>query len=171
LQTLIILTEAQQKNHYKNATGLFNTKFYPVKEFDQRLSNDVRATMGAIPRLIEGTTDVGWATTIAVEKLAKQPEKDKFLFISTDGYPNPSPAHNRPEFILKNVLKKTIEEHPDIIPFGILIGKGAQVQRDLWPYYISVDDISELKEKFPEILHDALADPQQFKRKYRNRRQ
>jgi hypothetical protein len=132
--------------------GRRNVKFYVVKDFSEKYSDDVEKRIGGIT--FQNNTRLGAAIRHAAHKLNRQDSRTKLLIILTDGRPydhDYGDARYAREDVREALLEaKTI----GITPFCITIDRESEAElRDLYGDvgYTIIDDVLSLPERMPNI--------------------
>lgn len=132
--------------------GRRNVKFYVVKDFDEKYSDDVKRRIGGIN--YQNNTRLGAAIRHATAKLAKQDARTRLLIVLSDGRPYDhdygDARYARDD--TREALRQAKNE--GITPFCITIDRESEAElRDLYGEigYTIIDDVLSLPERLPGI--------------------
>lgn len=158
---VVVLTEALSRLSIKHEIVGFNSQFHEYKSFDEQINKDIRNQMTDMLNEVRGNnasyTDDGWALIQASERLASQKTANqKLLIVLSDGQPNESPDHDKPEFALPTVIS-LIEKNTDIRLIGLGVGRGTEHVKDYYHESIANVQVKEMSNKLAGIIVDAIA--------------
>ena len=132
--------------------GRRNVKFYVVKDFDEKYSDEVKKRIGGIN--YQNNTRLGAAIRHATAKLAKQDARTRLLIVLSDGRPYDhdygDARYARED--TREALKQAKSE--GITPFCITIDRESEAElKDLYGEigYTIIDDVLTLPERLPGI--------------------
>jgi len=132
--------------------GRRNVKFYVVKDFDEKYSDEVKQRIGGIA--FQNNTRLGAAIRHATAKLAKQEARTRLLIVLSDGRPYDhdygDARYARED--TREALRQAKEQ--GITPFCITIDRESEAElRDLYGEigYTIIDDVLTLPERLPGI--------------------
>ncbi len=132
--------------------GRRNVKFYVVKDFDEKYSDEVKQRIGGIT--FQNNTRLGAAIRHATAKLAKQAARTRLLIVLSDGRPYDhdygDARYARED--TREALKQA--KNAGITPFCITIDRESEAElRDLYGDigYTIIDDVLSLPERLPGI--------------------
>jgi hypothetical protein len=132
--------------------GRRNVKFYVVKDFDEKYSDEVKRRIGGIT--YQNNTRLGAAIRHASAKLAKQDARTRLLIVLSDGRPYDhdygDARYARED--TREALRQAKNE--GITPFCITIDRESESElRDLYGEvgYTIIDDVLSLPERLPGI--------------------
>jgi hypothetical protein len=132
--------------------GRRNVKFYVVKDFDERYSEEVELRIGGIT--YQNNTRLGAAIRHAAAKLAQQEARTRLLIVLSDGRPYDhdygDARYARED--TREALRQA--KNRGITPFCITIDRESETElRDLYGEigYTIIDDILTLPERLPGI--------------------
>ena len=132
--------------------GRRNVKFYVVKDFDEKYSDEVKRRIGGIN--YQNNTRLGAAIRHATAKLAKQNARTRLLIVLSDGRPYDhdygDARYARED--TREALRQAKNE--GITPFCITIDRESEAElRDLYGEigYTIIDDVLSLPERLPGI--------------------
>ena len=132
--------------------GRRNVKFYVVKDFDEKYSDEVKRRIGGIN--YQNNTRLGAAIRHATAKLAKQDARTRLLIVLSDGRPYDhdygDARYARED--TREALRQAKNE--GITPFCITIDRESESElRDLYGEvgYTIIDDVLSLPERLPGI--------------------
>ena len=132
--------------------GRRNVKFYVVKDFDEKYSDEVKRRIGGIT--YQNNTRLGAAIRHATAKLAKQDARTRLLIVLSDGRPYDhdygDARYARED--TREALRQAKNE--GITPFCITIDRESEAElRDLYGEvgYTIIDDVLSLPERLPGI--------------------
>ncbi|HEU4796304.1 MAG TPA: VWA domain-containing protein, partial [Pyrinomonadaceae bacterium] len=132
--------------------GRRNVKFYVVKDFNEKYSDEVKQRIGGIN--YQNNTRLGAAIRHATAKLAKQDARTRLLIVLSDGRPYDhdygDARYARED--TREALRQAKNE--GITPFCITIDRESEAElRDLYGEvgYTIIDDVLSLPERLPGI--------------------
>jgi len=132
--------------------GRRNVKFYVVKDFDEKYSDEVKRRIGGIN--YQNNTRLGAAIRHATAKLARQEARTRLLIVLSDGRPYDhdygDARYARED--TREALRQAKTE--GITPFCITIDRESEAElRDLYGDvgYTIIDDVLSLPERMPGI--------------------
>ncbi len=132
--------------------GRRNVKFYVVKDFDEKYSDEVKQRIGGIT--FQNNTRLGAAIRHATAKLAKQEARTRLLIVLSDGRPYDhdygDARYARED--TREALRQA--KNAGITPFCITIDRESEAElRDLYGEigYTIIDDVLSLPERLPGI--------------------
>jgi hypothetical protein len=132
--------------------GRRNVKFYVVKDFDEKYSDEVKRRIGGIN--YQNNTRLGAAIRHATAKLAKQDARTRLLIVLSDGRPYDhdygDARYARED--TREALRQAKNE--GITPFCITIDRESESElKDLYGEigYTIIDDVLTLPERLPGI--------------------
>jgi hypothetical protein len=132
--------------------GRRNVKFYVVKDFDEKYSDEIEKRIGGIT--FQNNTRLGAAIRHAAAKLLRQESRTKLLIILTDGRPYDH-DYGDARYAREDVREALIEAKTNgITPFCITIDRESEAElRDLYGDvgYTIIDDVLSLPERMPNI--------------------
>jgi nitric oxide reductase NorD protein len=132
--------------------GRRNVKFYVVKDFDEKYSDEVKQRIGGIA--FQNNTRLGAAIRHATAKLVKQEARTRLLIVLSDGRP-----YDHDYGDARYAREDTREalrhaKNQGITPFCITIDRESEAElRDLYGEigYTIIDDVLSLPERLPGI--------------------
>lgn len=171
-KALIVLAEVLNRLSIKLEILGFNDMFYEYQEFSKNIDRETRENMGGMIQEViiasngagghsNRQTDVGWATTLASERLAGQRANEKFLITLTDGRPEESPQHSGPEFNLRRVLNRIMQETDQKL-IGLGIGNDTEHVKKFYPNSLADIDVNEMAEKLADTIREMIVNYQNF---------
>jgi hypothetical protein len=132
--------------------GRRNVKFYIVKDFDEKYSDEVKQRIGGIT--FQNNTRLGAAIRHAAAKLSKQEARTRLLIVLSDGRPYDhdygDARYARED--TREALRQA--KNAGITPFCITIDRESEAElRDLYGEigYTIIDDVLTLPERLPGI--------------------
>ncbi len=132
--------------------GRRNVKFYVVKDFGEKYSEDIERRIGGIT--FQNNTRLGAAIRHAAANLLRQESRTKLLIILTDGRPYDH-DYGDAKYAKEDVREAlTDAKITGITPFCITIDRDSEQElRDLYGEvgYTIIDDVLSLPEKLPNI--------------------
>lgn len=132
--------------------GRRNVKFYVVKDFDEKYSEDIERRIGGIT--FQNNTRLGAAVRHASAKLLQRESRTKLMIILTDGKPYDH-DYGDAKYAREDVREAlTDAKMGGIIPFCITIDRDSEQElKDLYGEvgYTIIDDVLSLPEKLPNI--------------------
>lgn len=132
--------------------GRRNVKFYVVKDFSEKYSEDIERRIGGIT--FQNNTRMGAAIRHAAAKLKRQESRTKLLIILTDGRPYDH-DYGDARYAREDVREALTEaKMQGITPFCITIDRESESElKDLYGDvgYTIIDDVLSLPERMPNI--------------------
>ncbi len=132
--------------------GRRNVKFYVVKDFDEKYSDEIERRIGGIT--FQNNTRLGAAIRHAAAKLLRQDSRTKLLIILTDGRPYDH-DYGDARYAREDVREALTEAKiSGITPFCITVDKDSEFElKDLYGDvgYTIIDDVLSLPERMPNI--------------------
>ncbi len=132
--------------------GRRNVKFYVVKDFSEKYSDEIERRIGGIT--FQNNTRLGAAVRHAAHKLLRQEARTKLLIILTDGRPYDH-DYGDARYAREDVREALIEAKTSgITPFCITIDRESEAElKDLYGDvgYTIIDDVLSLPERMPNI--------------------
>lgn len=132
--------------------GRRNVKFYVVKDFDEKYSDETERRIGGIS--FQNNTRLGAAIRHAAHKLLRQESRTKLLIILTDGRPYDH-DYGDARYAREDVREALTEAKTmGITPFCITIDRESEAElKDLYGNvgYTIIDDVLSLPERMPNI--------------------
>ncbi len=132
--------------------GRRNVKFYVVKDFDEKYSEEIERRIGGIT--FQNNTRLGAAIRHAAAKLLKQESRTKLLIILTDGRPYDH-DYGDARYAREDVREALLEAKAHgITPFCVTVDRESEGElRDLYGDvgYTIIDDVLSLPERMPNI--------------------
>jgi len=132
--------------------GRRNVKFYVVKDFDEKYSDEIEKRIGGIT--FQNNTRLGAAIRHAAAKLLRQDSRTKLLIILTDGRPYDH-DYGDARYAREDVREALTEAKTSgVTPFCITVDKDSEFElKDLYGDvgYTIIDDVLSLPERMPNI--------------------
>jgi nitric oxide reductase NorD protein len=132
--------------------GRRNVKFYIVKDFSEKYSEEIERRIGGIT--FQNNTRLGAAVRHAAHKLLRQEARTKLLIILTDGRPYDH-DYGDARYAREDVREALTEAKTSgITPFCITIDRESEAElKDLYGDvgYTIIDDVLSLPERMPNI--------------------
>ncbi|HMQ03097.1 MAG TPA: VWA domain-containing protein [Pyrinomonadaceae bacterium] len=132
--------------------GRRNVKFYVVKDFDERYSEETERRIGGIT--FQNNTRLGAAIRHAANKLLRQENRTKLLIILTDGRPYDH-DYGDARYAREDVREALIEAKMNgITPFCVTVDRESEAElKELYGDvgYTIIDDVLSLPERMPNI--------------------
>ena len=132
--------------------GRRNVKFYVVKDFDEKYSDEIERRIGGIT--FQNNTRLGAAIRHAAAKLLRQDSRTKLLIILTDGRPYDH-DYGDARYAREDVREALTEAKTSgITPFCITVDRESEFElKDLYGDvgYTIIDDVLSLPERMPNI--------------------
>jgi hypothetical protein len=133
LKAKIVLAEVLNKIGVNVEIIGFNDELIEYQNFGQDISKETRERIGEMPQVVRSkrcdqckmdhnATDIGWATKVAAERLAKQKAKQKILITISDYQLEESPKHPARDYALDKI-RESLEE-TDLNLINIDLGHG-----------------------------------------------
>ncbi|MBK7392380.1 MAG: VWA domain-containing protein [Chloracidobacterium sp.] len=132
--------------------GRRNVKFYVVKDFNEKYSEEIEKRIGGIT--FQNNTRLGAAIRHAAAKLLRQESRTKLLIILTDGRPYDH-DYGDARYAREDVREALTEaKMSGITPFCITVDRESEAElKDLYGDvgYTIIDDVLSLPERMPNI--------------------
>lgn len=132
--------------------GRRNVKFYTIKSFDEKHSEDVEKRIGGIT--FQNNTRLGAAIRHASRKLLRQEARTKLLIIMTDGRPYDH-DYGDTRYAREDVREALRDAKLEgITPFCVTIDRESEAEmKDLYGEvgYTIIDNVMSLPERMPNI--------------------
>ncbi|MEQ1922112.1 MAG: VWA domain-containing protein, partial [Pyrinomonadaceae bacterium] len=132
--------------------GRRNVKFYVVKDFSEKYSDEIEKRIGGIT--FQNNTRLGAAIRHAAAKLLRQESRTKLLIILTDGRPYDH-DYGDARYAREDVREALTEaKMSGITPFCITVDRESEAElKDLYGDvgYTIIDDVLSLPERMPNI--------------------
>jgi len=132
--------------------GRRNVKFYTVKDFGEKYSDEIERRIGGIT--FQNNTRLGAAVRHASAKLLKQDARTKLLIVLTDGRPYDH-DYGDARYAREDVREALTEaKMSGVTPFCITVDRESEGElRDLYGDvgYTIIDDVLSLPERMPSI--------------------
>ncbi len=132
--------------------GRRNVKFYVVKDFSEKYSDEIEKRIGGIT--FQNNTRLGAAIRHAAHKLLRQESRTKLLIILTDGRPYDH-DYGDARYAREDVREALTEaKMSGITPFCITVDRESEAElKDLYGDvgYTIIDDVLSLPERMPNI--------------------
>ncbi|MGC1341284.1 MAG: VWA domain-containing protein, partial [Candidatus Binataceae bacterium] len=141
--------------------GRDNVEFYVIKEFDQELSDDVRARVGAVEP--KRSTRMGAAIRHVREKFKNVSSRARHMILLSDGFPQDFDyGHDRRSnaYGIQDTMVALKElEMAGVLPFCITVDKtGHDYLRQMCQSsrYLVIEDIASLPRQLPKIYEQVV---------------
>lgn len=132
--------------------GRRNVKFYVVKDFNEKYSDEIEKRIGGIT--FQNNTRLGAAIRHAAAKLLRQESRTKLLIVLTDGRPYDH-DYGDARYAREDVREALTEaKMSGITPFCITVDRESEAElKDLYGDvgYTIIDDVLSLPERMPNI--------------------
>ncbi len=132
--------------------GRRNVKFYVVKDFGEKYSEEIERRIGGIT--FQNNTRLGAAIRHAAAKILKQESRTKLLIILTDGRPYDH-DYGDARYAREDVREALLEaKSAGVTPFCITVDRESENElKDLYGDvgYTIIDDVLSLPERMPNI--------------------
>lgn len=172
LKSIIVLAEVLNRLGVNVEILGFNDEIKEYQAFDHSMSKTVRDNIGEIINdsaskrctqchMDHNATDIGWATQIAAEHLAKQKAAQKFLITLSDYQFEESPKHPANEYELGKMIKK-VSENKDIHIIGLGIGQETESVSSYYPNSIANVKVKEMAKKLADLIKEVIANYDKF---------
>lgn len=161
-EALVVLTTALEEigDTYSvygfSSYGRRNVEMYPVKGFNETLSEGVKARIGGLAP--QRSTRMGPAVRHATRKLRDLSSRAKFLVLLSDGYPEDAdygPSHAAPTYGVRDTMMALREaERSGVLSFCLTIDKtGRDYLREMCApsRYMIIEDVASLPTELPKI--------------------
>lgn len=164
-KAVVALAEVLNALSIKTSIVGFHDQLIEYQRFDETLTDEMRARMGSMLQEVYSRNarynDDGWAVEESSKSLAAQDEAVKLLVVLSDGYPEPSSAHDGSKFELKSVVSRILDTTDQKI-IGLGIGPDTEHVEHFYPRSIADVPVEEMAQKLADVLRDAIADPGTF---------
>ncbi len=161
----IVLAEVLNRLSINTEILGFNDRLYEYQAYGQDMSQEVRDHMGTMPREVHTEraryNDDGWALQEASERLARQKVTERFLFVLSDGAPEPSAQHTGSQYELGASVRKIMSETDQKL-IGLGIGQGTDHVTNYYPNSIANINVAEMAEKLADVIREAIANYDTF---------
>ena len=161
----IVLAEVLNRLSINTEILGFNDRLYEYQAYGQDMSQEVRDHMGTMPREVHTEraryNDDGWALQEASERLARQKVTERFLFVLSDGAPEPSAQHTGSQYELGASVRKIMSETDQKL-IGLGIGQGTDHVTNYYPNSIANINVYEMAEKLADVIREAIANYDTF---------
>lgn len=159
---IVVLAEVLNRLSIQTEIIGFTNSLYEYQTYGQQMSDEMRGKMGGMFDVVNrpppgAHTDLGWATATASARLAKQPMKEKFLIVLTDGQPAESMLHPRSEYELGSIVKG-IGNNTDQKLIGLGIGHGTEFVENYFPNSLVVPEVGEMAQQLSGLLREVIVD-------------
>lgn len=155
----VVLAEVLNRLSIRTEILGFNDRLYEYQAFGDDMSQGVRDRMEGIPQEVFSSgaqwNDDGWAVKQASDRLEKQKEAEKFLFVLSDGRPEPSPAHSGSEYDLNTIVEETTQ-NTDQKLIGLGIGPETSHVAGYYPSSISNINVREMAERLADVIRETI---------------
>jgi len=161
-EALVLLTTALEEigDAYSvygfSSYGRRNVEVYPVKSFNESLTESVKARIGGL--VPQRSTRMGPAVRHATRKLRELSCRAKFLVLLSDGYPEDAdygPSHATPTYGVRDTMMALREaERSGVMSFCLTIDKtGRDYLREMCSptRYMIIEDVRSLPAELPKI--------------------
>jgi nitric oxide reductase NorD protein len=161
-EALVLLTTALEEigDVYSvygfSSYGRRNVEVYPVKSFNESLSESVKARIGGLEP--QRSTRMGPAVRHATRRLRDLSCRAKFLVLLSDGYPEDAdygPSHATPTYGVRDTMMALREaERSGVLSFCLTIDKtGRDYLREMCSpsRYMIIEDVRSLPAELPKI--------------------
>lgn len=164
-KSVVALTEVLNRLSIDTEVIGFNDKLYDYQSFGTRMSNDVRAKMGTMPREIHTEAarwnDDGWAVSEASKRLERRRGDHKVLMVLSDGVPEPSQEHSGSNYELGGVVKRVSTETGQKV-VGIGVGSGTEHVKRYYPFSVASIPAAKLPQELSALLQEVIERPDVF---------
>lgn len=170
----ILLAEVLNRLGIKNEILGFQDEVIVFKRFDQKLTDEIRKKMSGMLLEVQGENpgghncpyqnDDGPCLRTASDMLAKQPAKEKFLIVVSDGYPtgpNKRWDTDGPQEHLRKAVTH-IMQNTDQKLIGLGLGSDTEHVKDFYPTSFPNISVKELSELLSNLLKDMIINPQNY---------
>lgn len=158
---VVALTEVLNRLSISTEILGFNNDLYEYQSFGEPMGKAVREKVGGMLENVQGSTDLGWATQIASERLDKQKAENKFLITLSDGAPEESSLHPRSEYELEKIIA-TIRQETNQKLIGLGLGPGTNHVEKYYPNSIANIKASELAGSMADVVREAIVNYNAF---------
>ena len=161
-EALVLLTTALEEigDVYSvygfSSYGRRNVEVFPVKSFNEPLSEGVKARIGGL--VPQRSTRMGPAVRHATRKLRDLSCRAKFLVLLSDGYPEDAdygPSQHAPTYGVRDTMMALREaERSGVLSFCLTIDKtGRDYLREMCSpsRYMIIEDVASLPAELPKI--------------------
>jgi hypothetical protein len=145
----------------------FNDALYEYQKFGEGMSKDIREHLGGMFKEVADScctscgnehneTDLGWATKMAGERLAKQKSKHKFIFTLSDCKLEESSNHPRDQYPLNKMIEEVLKDTGATM-IGLGVGQGTGDIKQYYPNSAGNIDAKQMAENLAELIKRAIA--------------
>jgi len=161
----IVLAEVLNRLSIKTEILGFNDRIHEFQDFGESMSPEVRTLMSGMIEEVDtergSWNDDGWAVQQASDRLSKEPEKEKFLLVLSDGIPEPSPTHAGAEYDLSNVVSE-IDRTTNQKLIGLGIGPDTSHVERFYPNNIANVGVQEMAGRLADVLREMVVNYDKF---------
>lgn len=172
LKSIIVLGEVLNRLGVNVEILGFNDDMKEYQTYGEDMSKGVRDRIGEIIndaaskrcnmcRMDHNASDIGWATEVAAERLAKQKAAQKFLITLSDYQFEESPKHPADKYELGETIKKILEK-TDAHLIGLGIGRGTEQVETYYPNSITNVRAKEMAGKLAGLIKKVIANYDKF---------
>jgi hypothetical protein len=172
LKSIIVLAEVLNRLGINVEVLGFNDEMREYQSFGEDMSKTVREHIGEIMQDAErkrcnvcksdhNATDIGWATDVAAERLAKQNAEHKILITLSDYQLEESPKHPANKYEIGKVVQK-ISEETDVRLIGLGIGQGTEHASSYYDASITDVDAENMAEQLADLIREVIVNYDKF---------
>ena len=172
LKSIIVLGEVLNRLGVNVEILGFNDDMKEYQTYGEDMSKGVRDRIGEIIndaaskrcnmcQMDHNASDIGWATEVAAERLAKQKAAQKFLITLSDYQFEESPKHPADKYELGETIKKILEK-TDAHLIGLGIGRGTEQVETYYPNSITNVRAKEMAGKLAGLIKKVIANYDKF---------
>lgn len=153
----VVLSEVLNQIGVKFSVTGFNKYMYEYKNFDQEIDDDIRHGAESMLVEVEGygsnCNDDAWALSETNKKMMQREERQKIIFVISDGQPVPSGRY--PERDLSATVEK-ISKNGKVRVIGLGLGRGTEHVREYYPDSIANISVEELSKVLGKKLREVI---------------
>jgi cobalamin biosynthesis protein CobT len=159
-KAVVALAEALNRLSLKMEILGFNDRLHEYERFGESLSDEKRKAMGGMLEEVSSRraryNDDGWAVQEASARLARSRASERFLVVLSDGTPEASPAHEKPEYELGGVIDRVAASTGQKL-VGLGIGPGTKHVERYYPNSLADVGVEEMAQKLADLIREAIA--------------
>lgn len=166
LKSIIVLAEVLNRLGINVEILGFNDEVKEYQQFGDGISRDVRDRIGEIIndasskrcnqcKMDHNATDIGFATQVASERLAKQKAIQKFLITISDYQFEESPKHPANKYELKRIINEILKES-DVHMVGLGIGRGTDSVNMYYPNSVANMSVNDMAKNIAKLIKDII---------------
>lgn len=172
LKSIIVLAEALNRLGLRVEVLGFSDELKEYQKFGETMSNHTREQIGEMMNdtatkrcnachMDHNGTDIGWATHVAAERLAREEADQKILITLSDYQLEESPKHSSREYELGRMIGDVLKMG-DIKMIGFGIGGDADAVEGFYPHSIANVPVQETAKRLAQVIKDAIEHSDSF---------